>query len=162
MSRFSILKRRIEPENFEEIKEVDSIDDEEDEERVLFATSKEEAKGAEPLLRGNPESLVCTNIEQIMGGRMKIWHGGRKSPGLKDHFGNHVNKNYFSDEMSFSDGKLEFATYASSVHAGLGITKRVAQDKGPFMLKFKDIDFTTFINIDGEFYEVRNIDKIII
>jgi len=28
--------------------------------------------------------------------------------------------------MSFNDKKLEFATYSTSVHAGLGITKRVA------------------------------------
>lgn len=61
-----------------------------------------------------------------MGGWVKIWKGGWKSPGLKDHFGNWVPRNYFSDEMSYSDGKLEFATYASSVHAGLGITKWVA------------------------------------
>lgn len=44
------MKKRIEPENFEEIKEVDSVEESVDEERVLFATSKEEAKGAEPLL----------------------------------------------------------------------------------------------------------------
>jgi diacylglycerol kinase (ATP) len=84
VSRFSILKNWIHSpdENFDEIKEEeeemkreDSINSEE-EEWVLFATSKEEAKGAEPILRGDPQSLVCTNIEQIMGGRVKIWKGG--------------------------------------------------------------------------------------
>lgn len=63
LSWFSIMKRRIDDENYEEIKEVDSVDESVDEERVLFATSKEEAKGAEPLLWGNPQSIVCTNIE---------------------------------------------------------------------------------------------------
>jgi len=57
------MKKWIDEEHFEDIKEADSLDASVDEERVLFATSKEEAKGAEPLLWGNPESLVCTNIE---------------------------------------------------------------------------------------------------
>jgi len=61
-----------------------------------------------------------------MGGRVRIWRGGRNRPGLKDQFGQKVDKNYFSDEMSYQDKKLEFATYSSSIHAGLGITKRVA------------------------------------
>lgn len=64
--------------------------------------------------------------------------------------------------MSYNDKKLEFATYASSIHAGLGITKRVAQDHGPFLLKFKDKDFETYLNIDGEFYKLTNVDRIII
>lgn len=65
--------------------------------------------------------------------------------------------------MAYNDGKLEFCTYASSLHAGLGITKRVAQQTGPFKLNFKkDIDFTTYLNIDGEFYKLTNIDFIVI
>jgi len=38
----------------EEIKHIDSIEKSEEEEKILFATSKEEARGTEPLIRGNP------------------------------------------------------------------------------------------------------------
>ena len=83
-------------------------------------------------------SIICTNIEEIMGGRCKIWKSGKNRMGLINQNGSKIPKSQFQDEMSFSDGKLEFCTYSSSVHAGLGITKRIAQDKGPFIIKFKE------------------------
>jgi len=62
LSWFSVLRSK-HYENGEEIKGLDSLEKSEDEEKVLFATSKEEAWGTELLLRGNPMSLVSTNIE---------------------------------------------------------------------------------------------------
>ena len=53
LSWFSVLKWR-HIEEGEEIKNIESIEKSDEEEKVLFATSKEEARGTEPLLRGNP------------------------------------------------------------------------------------------------------------
>lgn len=47
---------------------------------------------------------------------------------------------------------------------GLGMSKRLGQEKGPFEIKFKDFDHdsNTYINVDGEYYMLRNPDLLTI
>lgn len=112
-------------------------------------------------IRGNPISLYCTNIATIMGGRAPIWRSGRNNVGIVDHEGSLVSRRQFSDNVSFNDGKLEFATFASLFHIGLCKAKRVAQLEGPFEFTFKDdTKTTTYINIDGEFFRLHNVRRI--
>jgi hypothetical protein len=44
-------------------------------ERILFRCSKD--GNADKYLRGNPVSLLCTNINSMMGGRHNMWENGR-------------------------------------------------------------------------------------
>jgi hypothetical protein len=80
----------------------------------VFATSKAEALslGGEdvPLLKGDPASLATSNIEGIMGGRVRIWNGGRKSTGLKTSEGKMFKHESFGNPVSHEDSKLEFVT----------------------------------------------------
>ena len=114
------------------------------------------------ILGGNPASIVCTNIEEIMGGRVKIWEGGKKRTGLKDQFGWKIKHPSFHERMNHFDGKIEFCTYESVLHVALGITSWILQENGPFVIWFKDREFETFLNIDGEYLRVANVKKIII
>jgi len=123
-----------------------------DEKEVIFSTSLNEAVGSEMILSGNPASMVCTNIEEIMGGRVKIWDGGKRRTALKDTTGRKVRHPSFHEEMSHHDGKIEFCTYESVVHLALGVTSRLVSEQGPFVISFKERDFETFLNIDGEYF----------
>ncbi len=44
----------------------------------------------------------------------------------------------------------------------LGRGHRIAQEQGPIEIKFKDQarDFYTYMNIDGEYYKLRNPDLV--
>jgi hypothetical protein len=42
---------------------------------MMFASSK--ATDCPRYIGGNPVTLVCTNINSIMGGRANLWEGGR-------------------------------------------------------------------------------------
>jgi hypothetical protein len=55
-------------------------------ERILFRCSKD--GNADKYLRGNPVSLLCTNINSMMGGRHNMWENGRTAKsGLVDVLG---------------------------------------------------------------------------
>jgi len=56
LSRFSVHPAPLDCEGLEE-----ELKD--DEEKILFAANKNETVGDEYLLRGEPQSIVCTNIE---------------------------------------------------------------------------------------------------
>jgi diacylglycerol kinase (ATP) len=52
-------------------------------EQIMFGSSKNEAW--ENYLYGNPVSLICTNIDSIMGGKANLWKGGKnRKIGLVD------------------------------------------------------------------------------
>lgn len=76
------------------------------EEKIIFATDPK-TTDAESLLRGNPVSLVCTNINSMMGGRANMWKSGQgKDLGLSDKQGQaikHADVNHLSDFSSHND-----------------------------------------------------------
>lgn len=65
-----------------------------------------------------------------------------------------------------ADGLLEIVSF--SKYFSMGITKkgyRMIQDEGPIEFKFKDSniangDSFTYLNIDGEFYKMKNPDTV--
>jgi hypothetical protein len=46
-----------------------------------------------------------------------------------------VDKPFFKKQM-FNDGILEFSSFNYAIDFGLGRSKKIAQDKGPFEIKF--------------------------
>jgi hypothetical protein len=59
---------------------------------------------------------------------------------------------------------LEFEIIASTLHLGLGKGLRIAQEKGPFNIYFKEPsnirNVITYMQIDGEFYKLVNPERI--
>jgi hypothetical protein len=78
----------------------------------------------------------------------------------------------FKDNSSHDDDYLEFEIISNSFFLVLGKGQRVAQEKGPFVIKFKEPEvdksgkinknLETYFNIDGEFFKLINPDKIVI
>lgn len=68
------------------------------------------------------------------------------------------------ESQNFSDGKLEFLTFSSSISLAQerffkGQAKQVAQGSGPFLLNFKKSDddnlpLITYFQVDGEYFEI--------
>ena len=64
-----------------------------------------------------------------------------------------------------SDGKLEFISFTQQYQiAFLRRGYRVAQDEGPIEFKFRQTenDSLSYMNIDGEFYKLKNTDNVTI
>lgn len=96
-----------------------------------------------------------------------MWESGRnKDLGLKDSMGKRIPRESikFKDQASHDDEFLEFEVISSIFHLALGKGNRVAQEKGPFVIKFKEPsqkkDITSYLQIDGEFFKVVNPDKV--
>lgn len=143
-------------------------------ETLLFATDKERTDSAH-FLKGDPVSFVCTNINSMMGGQAKFWESGRgKDLGLVDTQGRSVPhaSMKLKDICNHDDDHLEFQVVSSVINLALGKSLRVAQDKGPFRIKFKNpsektgilknklAHNTAYMQIDGEYFKVVNADKI--
>ena len=75
--------------------------------------------------------------------------------------------------VAHDDDHLEFQIVTSNINLTLGKGLRLAQDKGPFRIKFKDpasmkkgimrggqLHLETYMQIDGEYFKVINPDKI--
>ena len=144
-----------------------------DEKRFVFKTKTNDKKDI--VLKGNPVSLVCQNIDFYMGGTRDIW-------GKTSHLGIHQEEASKADyqeykrqvvdnfkKQAFDDKQIEFFTFENGIEFGLervarGLAKRVYQGPGPVYLEFKkDPDETekvaltkVYINCDGEFYHLQN------
>jgi diacylglycerol kinase (ATP) len=53
-----------------------AVIDQEGKENILFATDPK-LSGSSHFLRGDPVSIVCTNISSMMGGKANMWESGR-------------------------------------------------------------------------------------
>jgi diacylglycerol kinase (ATP) len=121
-------------------------------------------------LGGNPVSLICTNINSMMGGQHNMWENGRKNTlGLSGLNGKPMSKKEmtFNDQSQHDDGILEFMTIPSVCMLSLGKPNRIAQDKGPFTIHFNEPTakggvISTYFQIDGEYYKVVNPEKVTI
>lgn len=74
-------------------------------------------------------SLVCTNINSMMGGQANMWANGKGKPaGLVDPVGKTIDNQTlkFDDNSQPGDDILEFESLASIVHLSLGKCNRVA------------------------------------
>lgn len=91
-----------------------------------------------------------------MGGNLNLYEATKDTIGYKfigyepGLYGN----NY---EPSFSDGKLEFATFESLLDLIMNKGKFITQESGPFEFEFHSHkDIVTYLNVDGEFYMLNN------
>ena len=157
----------------EEKEKINIENDNTDEKRFVFKTKTNDKKDI--VLKGNPVSLVCQNIDFYMGGTRDIW-------GKTSHLGIHQEEASKADyqeykrqvvdnfkKQAFDDKQIEFFTFENGIEFGLervarGLAKRVYQGPGPVYLEFKkDPDETekvaltkVYINCDGEFYHLQN------
>ena len=141
--------------------------------RFVFKTRTDDKKDI--VLKGNPVSLVCQNIDFYMGGTRDIW-------GKTSHLGIHQEEASKEDyqeykrqvvdnfkKQAFDDKQIEFFTFENGIEFGLervarGLAKRVYQGPGPVYLEFKKAPDETekvaltkvYINCDGEFYHLQN------
>jgi hypothetical protein len=143
------------------------------EKKIVFKTKSEGQKDI--LLKGNPVSLICQNIDFYMGGTRNIWgktsHIGIQQEELtKDEYREY--KRQVIDNwknQAFDDKKIEFFTFEHGIEIGLekvarGLAKRVYQGTGPVFLEFKKDPNETekialtkvYVNCDGEFYHLEN------
>jgi hypothetical protein len=99
----------------------------------MFATDN--GTRAKSYLRGDPISLVATNIPTFMGGRANPWLNSAQTEAL-DRRSDAVQ---IYKEQSFSDGYLELTSVETIVNLGLGITRRVGQADGEITLKFNEV-----------------------
>ena len=143
------------------------------EKKIIFKTKSEGQKDI--LLKGNPVSLICQNIDFYMGGTHNIWEntshiGIQKEELTKDEYREY--KKQVIDNwknQAFDDKKIEFFTFEHGIEIGLekvarGLAKRVYQGTGPVFLEFKKDPNETerialtkvYVNCDGEYFHVQN------
>ena len=150
--------------------------------RFIFKTKNSgdfSAKSSNIVLKGNPVSIICQNIDFYMGGSQNIWEKSSQIATTQEEISKSQYKQYkrqvFENfqTQKFDDKKLEFFTYDLGIEFGLekvarGLANRVYQGKGPFFFEFKKNPDEgeraglekVFINIDGEFYHICNPSKI--
>lgn len=117
-------------------------------------------------LRGDPVSLVISNVPSIQGGRSNPWmDAGKNVMGVRNQEGEGLKPDDLEDtfkEQSVSDGLLEMTIIPNMVGLASGTARRIGQAEGPFEIKFRDIgdddeETIAFIQIDGEFFRCRNL-----
>ena len=169
--------------DFSDIEEVktDSIIKEEKENspeanrKIIFKTKNSSNISSNIILKGNPISIICQNINYYMGGSLNIWekssHLGITPEAPKKNEYNDYKKNIYDNfqKQAFDDKKLEIFVYENLVEQGLekvkgGTSKRIYQGSGPFYFQFKQNPNNNekkalenvYLNIDGEFFHIQN------
>ena len=131
---------------------------------IIFATQMTSAQ-ADYYLRGDPVSLIITNIPSFKGGRANPWmESDTNVIAIRDARGQSIKRKTVEDsfkEQSISDGLLEISVASSLTNLVLDKSRRLGQAGGPFEIKFSDDestqDFVHFLQIDGEFMKVKNL-----
>ena len=139
------------------------------------------SKSSNIVLTGNPVSIICQNIFYYMGGSQNIWEKSSNigttqeeiSKSQYEQYKRQVLENFQKQQLD--DKKLEIFTYENAIEFGFekvarGLAKRVYQGKGPFFLEFKKNPNEAekagleniFLNIDGEYYHVKNPTQIVL
>ena len=153
--------------------EKNMIDVENVQKRFIFKTKSDERKDI--VLKGNPVSLICQNIDFYMGGTRNIWGktthlGIQQDEASKEDYREYKRQvvEKFKNQ-AFDDKQIEFFTFEHGIEIGLekvarGLAKRVYQGPGPVFLEFKKepneverVGLTkVYVNCDGEFYHLQN------
>ena len=143
------------------------------EKRFIFKTKSDGQKDI--MLKGNPVSLICQNIDFYMGGTRNIWdktsHIGIQQEELTKEGYREYKRQVLDNwkKQAFDDKKIEFFTFEHGIEIGLekvarGQARRVYQGYGPVFLEFKKEPDATerialtkvYVNCDGEFYHLQN------
>ena len=143
------------------------------EKRFIFKTKSDGQKDI--MLKGNPVSLICQNIDFYMGGTRNIWdktsHIGIQQEELTKEGYREYKRQVLDNwkKQAYDDKKIEFFTFEHGIEIGLekvarGQARRVYQGYGPVFLEFKKEPDATerialtkvYVNCDGEFYHLQN------
>ena len=111
----------------EVIDHMSSVDKDTGIEKIIFATGLKTQ--SDHYINGSPVSFVCTNINQMMGGKAKMWESGKgKNLGISDKNGQAMRSDSMKmkDQSTHDDDQLEFAIISSVIHLALGKGQRVA------------------------------------
>ena len=131
---------------------------------MLFTTRRKDP--VHPYVKDNPVCFIATNIPSYMGGRKNLWKQSEKALALANPYNKPVyTKQPLFLEQRFDDSKLEIVAFKSILGLGIGKCYRVAQDEGPIEWRFKEgkkdnTDYYSYLNIDGEYYKMKNPEKI--
>ena len=155
------------------IDKTDNIDKDNDNLKFIFKTKSSDQKDI--VIKGNPVTLICQNIDFYMGGTRNIWDktshlGIHQEEATKEAYREYkrqVLENF--KKQAYDDKQIEFFTFEHGIELGLekvarGLAKRVYQGKGPVYLQFKKQPDDTekialtkvYVNCDGEFYHLQN------
>ena len=140
----------------------------------MFKTKKSGGQ-KDIVIKGNPVSLICQNIDFYMGGTRDIWGktshlGIEQEEASKEDYREYKRQVYeHFKKQAFDDKQIEFFTFDNGFEFGLerfarGLAKRIYQGPGPVFLEFKKEPDDTervaltkvYINCDGEFYHLQN------
>ena len=165
--------------DIEEVKSKSNGDKKEsliDKRKLIFKTKNgEDNIKNDIVLKGNPVTIICQNIDFYMGGTQNIWdkssHMGITKPEVNKEQYQEYKKQVFDhfQRQVYDDKIIEFFTYENGIELGLervapGLARRVYQGRGPVYLEFKKHPDNTekkalgkvFLNCDGEFYRLQN------
>ena len=139
---------------------------------ILFTTNTKDPNHIH--INQHAVSWLALNIPSFMGGRANPWplsdDIGLKNPYSKSSVKGVNSQKNLAKQFNFqqqdpSDNKLEFISFNFSYEmAFLRRGWRLAQEEGPIEFKFRrfDNDNFTYMNIDGEFYKIKNPDTVTI
>ena len=110
-------------------------------EQILFATQRTKAK-SNYYLRGDPVSLIITNIPSFKGGRANPWmESDEDLIAVRDAHGQSIKRRDIDSTFlpqSISDGLLEISVATTLTNLIIDKSRRLAQAAGPFEIKFSD------------------------
>lgn len=72
-----------------------------------------------------------------MGGTTNLWKHNKTETSVVDASGQKIV--FPASKASYNDNKLEFGTFDSLLHVGVGKSKKALQEEGPFVFRFKDL-----------------------
>ena len=125
--------------------------------------SKNKEKKDKNLLDIDPVNFLALNIPSYAGGCEKVWDTSKPYSAI---INDKSKKSVLSDKQSFGDGKMEFVGFTNRFSLGVferaihGLSSRIAQGEGPFLMKFKKNkdgkDLVTYYQVDGEYFQIVN------
>ena len=125
------------------------------------------------IMKGEPASIICQNINMYMAGVVDIWKESKERTNLEvintEHKKQykHKLKQMSSGEQRLDDHQLEFFTYSNGLVTGMermirGLADKLYHGRGPIVMKFKQIENTNdndryhriYLNVDGEYFQL--------
>ena len=125
------------------------------------------------VLKGDPASIICQNINFYMAGVEGIWKNSKDSVGIEVINAN--NKKEYEDKLNnmakaeqrLDDHQLEFFTYSNGLALGMetmisGNANKLYHGRGPVVMKFTntheiendDKFHRIYLNVDGEYFNL--------
>jgi diacylglycerol kinase (ATP) len=124
------------------------------------------------IMKGEPASIICQNINMYMAGVVDIWKESKERTNLEVINTQHQKeykyklKQMSSGEQRLDDHQLEFFTYSNGLVTGMermirGLADKLYHGRGPIIMKFKQIINDDndrynriYLNVDGEYFQL--------